>query len=505
MNKSAKSRYARLQGRREQFLKRGRDYAAITVPSILPAAGFSSAQSLPEPYQAFGARLVMTLSSRLLTALLPAGIPFFKLSVPPQTLIKSGELSANPDIEKGLALSELLMDGEVQRRSWRQPTSVSCQQLIVTGNSLEYMQPDNTIKVFRLDQYVVARDVAGNWVEIVVEEKVSPLALPEEARALVPDKDRDDPECSVDLYTRVRRLPDGSYASYQEVNEVEVPRSRGLYKAGVPCPWMPLRWSIVAGEDYGRGKCEEHGGDLRSLESLSKAMLDGAAMAARNITMVKPNATGTNLKTKLAKANNGDVVVGDFEAIHMLQFTNVQGLQIVQQELATLRESLGAAFILHSAVQRDAERVTAYETRMIAEELEGTLGGTYSLLSGEMQQPRVERLVVQMQAQQKLPPWGKDMVEPKITTGLEALNREKDVNRVTAAANIAHQLDPNQEYAKTGDLLKIAFNGLGLPAAVRTEEEAQQVRVQRAQAQSMAQAAGDIATHAATAATPGGQ
>lgn len=449
----------------------------------MPPLGFNGTQNLPEPYQAYGARCVITLSSQLLSAILPAGTPFFRLAVPSKLLVQSGQMATPEETNRGLALSELLLQSEIERRAWRQPTSVSLQLLIVTGNSLEYIQPDNSIRVYRLDQYCVCRDVSGNVVEIVIQEKVSPLALPPRARDLVPEKKPDAYENDVELYTWCRRLPNGVFECHQEINGDMVPGSKGTYKT---LPFLPLRWGIVPGEDYGRAKIEEHWGDLRAFEDLSKAMLDGAALAARHVTMIKPNATGTNLAKKVAKANNGDVIVGDFEAVKMLQFENVVGLQIAQQELARLGESLASAFMLNSALRRNAERVTAEEIRRVAEELETNLGGVYSLLSQDMQAPRVERLIMQMQANGDLPKWNPEQVEPQITTGLEALNREKDVMRVQAAAQISQMLDPQQEYTKTGDLLKKAYVGLGLPAAVRTEEEAQQLRQQRAQAMAMA-------------------
>ena len=54
---------------------------------------------------------------------------------------------------------------------------------------------------------------------------------------------------------------------------------------------------------------------------------------------------------------------------------------------------LGAAFLLNTAVTRDAERVTAQEIRMQAQELESSLGGVYSRLANELQLPLAKRLL----------------------------------------------------------------------------------------------------------------
>ena len=47
------------------------------------------------------------------------------------------------------------------------------------------------------------------------------------------------------------------------------------------------------------------------------------------------------------------------------------------------------AFLLNTAIQRDAERVTAQEIRYMAQQLETAMGGIYSLLSQEFQLPLV--------------------------------------------------------------------------------------------------------------------
>ena len=61
--------------------------------------------------------------------------------------------------------------------------------------------------------------------------------------------------------------------------------------------------------------------------------------------------------------------------------------RVAQESAQKIEERLAAAFLLNSSVQRDAERVTAEEVRFMAQELESTLGGVYSVLSQEFQLP----------------------------------------------------------------------------------------------------------------------
>lgn len=489
---TARGRYESLKVRREPFLRRAREMASLTIPSLLPPEGYNGTQTLPETYSDLGARCVTHISSKLLMALLPPGVRTFRLSIPPELLLKNGLMHEDDETSRNLALTERIIDAEIERRNWRQPTNTGLQHLVVAGNVLEQILPDNTIRVYRLDQYVVVRTPSGKPIEIIIEEHLAPVSLPDHVKPLVTEKDLSN--VTIPLYTWMK-LDGEVWKIHQEVGGQVVPGSKGTYKK---LPYNPIRWTSVVGEDYGRGKCEEHRGALMAVEGLSKAVLDAAALASRHIIGVRPNAAGgLNLRKKIAEAKNGDIVVFNPEDVSFLQYQNTAGIQIAQQELMRITQDLAGAFLLASAYQRDAERVTATEVRRNAEELEGVLGGVYSQLSQEMQSSRLNRLILQMQGQSKLPAWPEGMVEPTITTGLEALGREKDVERVSTALSFLGGL-PEQVlmYVNWNTLLNKAFTGLGLPDAVRTDAEVQQMQQQQMAAQaatSVAQAAGEQA------------
>lgn len=486
MTDTTQGRYESLKSRREPFLKRARECAAITIPALLPPQGHNAHSMLPAPYQGLGARAVVSLASRLMIAMYPPGLSSFRLQIPSEILIQEGQMETDQETERGLALSEKAISSEIERKQWRQPTHLTLQYLITTGNALEQVLPDNRIRVFRLDQYVVVRDMTGEVTEVIIEEYFSPTNLPEAVRSLIGTDDQ--PSQRVPIYTHCKLLKDGRYEVHQEVAGKTVPKSKGYYDI---CPFNALRWTSVIGEDYGRGKCEEHLGDLNAVDGLSKAMLDGAAMASRNVTMIRPNAAGgLNLRRRLAGADNGDYVVGNPEDIAMLGYQNTPGLQVAKAELAEKKQEIAAAFLMSSSVQRDGERVTAYELKMMAEELEGSLGGAFSMLSREMQSARLRRLIKQMQAQRKLPEWPDGVVEPTVLTGLESLGREQDVQRVGSALQFLQGLPQEVlDYVRWEKLLGKAFNGLSLEDAVNTTEEVQQQRQARQAEQGIGAAA----------------
>lgn len=493
MAETARSRYELMKRKRDPYLRRSRDCAALTIPALMPPEGHNEFAVLPEPYQGLGARATVSLASRLMVAMYPPGKSSFKLDVPPEARIQSGEMGLSPDIEQGLVMSEMLIGAEIERKQWRRSTNLALQYLLVTGNCLEFMQPDNTIRIFRLDQYCVSRDMAGDVLEIITEEYLSPESLPDQAKGMVSSDDFSNNR--VPLYTHTKRNQKGEYEVYQEINSKQVPNSKGVYTV---IPYNALRYTSVIGEDYGRGKIEEHLPDLRTIDALSKSLIDGAAMASRNVTMIRPNAAGgINLRRRIAKADNGDIVVGNAEDVVMLQFQNNNGMQLCAAELERQTREVSQAFLMGAATVRDSERTTAFEVRRMTEELESTLGGVYSQLSETMQQARMTRLITQMKRGGQLPPWPDGLVEPVILTGMEALGREQDVNKVQAALQFLSGMPPEMmKYIKMDVLLGKAFHGLDLPDAVRNKEEVMEEQQEQARQQALAAGATSAAQQA---------
>ncbi len=495
MAETARSRYELMKRKRDPYLRRARDCAALTIPALMPPEGHNEFALLPEPYQGLGARATVSLASRLMVAMYPPGKSSFKLDVPAEARIQAGEMALSPDIEQGLVMSETLIGAEIERKQWRRSTNLALQYLLVTGNVLEFMQPDNTIRIFRLDQFCVSRDMQGDVIEIITEEYLSPESLPDNARGLVAEDDFTDNR--VPLYTHVKRNKDLNYDVHQEINGKTVPKSKGLYET---LPYNALRYTSVVGEDYGRGKVEEHLPDLRTIDALSKSLIDGAAMASRNITMIRPNAAGgINLRRRIAKADNGDIIVGNAEDVVMLQFQNNNGMQLCAAELERQTREVSQAFLMGAATVRDSERTTAFEVRRMTEELEATLGGVYSQLSETMQQARMRRLIVQMKRNGQLPDWPDGLVEPVILTGMEALGREQDVNKVQTALAFLSGMPPEMmKFIKMDVLLSKAFHGLDLPDAVRSQQEVQEEQEEQARQAALAAGANAAATQAGT-------
>ncbi len=487
---SAAGLYAKLESDRWPFLQRAMDCSKYTIPTLVPPRGHSNATKYYTPYQAIGARGVNNLASKLLLALLPPNSPFFQIDdFTLEQLTKQEGMRAQ--VEEGLNKIERAVQSEIEAGAIRVSAFEGMKHLLVSGNCLMYTPDEGGMRIFPLEKYVVRRDPMGKVLDIVVKETVSPATLPADVQELLGYAEGDDEkqeeashEKTCDIYTHVE-FEDGGWHVYQEIKGKIVPKSEGTYPKD-KSPWIPVRFTKIDGENYGRGYVEEYLGDIKSLEGLSQAIVEGSAAAAKVLFLVNPN--GTTSQQTLAEADNGGIVEGNAQDVTVLQLQKYNDFRVALETIARIEERLAFAFLLNSSVQRNGERVTAEEIRYMAGELEAALGGIYSILSQEMQLPLVNRIMFSMERKKKMPTLPKGTVKPVIVTGMEALGRGNDMNKIQlflqAAAQVA-QLPP--EINKDDALKRIGTSlGIDMKGLVKSPEEIQQA-MQQQQMMAMAQ------------------
>ncbi len=487
---SAEAQYISLEGDRNPFLYRARDAAKLTLPYLMPEEGHNAHSRLGTPFQGIGARGVNNLASKLLLALLAPNAPFFRLNFDEHVLRQEG---ATEDIigemEAALQKVEESVMEEVSRQSYRVGIHEAIKHLIVSGNALLYLPDDGGLRVFHLDRFVVQRDPMGNPLKIITKENLAYDTLSDELKAAAGVRDGAGPDKECELFTSVC-LHGDDWVVHQEIKGTIVAGSEGTFKKD-KSPYIPLRFSKIDGEDYGRGYVEEYLGDLISLEKLTQAIVEGSAAAAKVLFLVNPNGT-TRAKT-LADSPNGAITQGNAADVSVLQLDKFNDFRIASETINAIKDRLGHAFLLTSGVVRNAERVTAEEIRMLTMELESALGGLYSLLSNELQLPMVNRVMDVMGKKKKLPKLPKDLVTPVIITGIEALGRGNDLQKLDLfLAGAAQVIGPQaiQQYVNVEEYFKRRATSLGIKTQglVKTQEEIQQ-EMQQAQMMAMAEKA----------------
>ena len=428
-------------------------------------------------------------------ATLPPQTSFFKLQVD-ESDIGQVPPEARSELDLALAKIERTMMDSIAASDDRVQVHQALKHLVVAGNALVYMGKDG-LKLYPLNRYVVERDGNGNVLEIVTKEKISKKLLGKsnytESRPNSPGSDHHgDDEC--DVYTHIKR-ENNKVSWHQEVFDKIIPNSRG--KAPLDSnPWIVLRFNTVDGEAYGRGRVEEFIGDLKSLEALSQALVEGSAAAAKVVFVVSPSST--TKPATLAAAGNGAIVQGRPDDIGVVQVGKTADFRTAYEMVQQLERRLSEAFLILSV--RQSERTTAEEVRMTQMELEQQLGGLFSLLTVEFLVPYLDRKLSVAQKTGAIPKLPKS-IKPIIVAGVNALGRGQDRESLGQfLTTIAQTMGPESigQYINPEEVIKrlAAAQGIDVLNLVKSMQEVQgkqQQQMQEQQQMELTKQAGQMA------------
>jgi len=508
--------FLKLDGRRTNKLNRARDCARLTVPTIFPREGFTESMDLPDVFNSMPARGVMSLASRITSAMYPLSqAPFFSFEVDTQYVPQG--VNMNDTIASLSRLDKKIMT-KLSHSNLRQELFVLLQHLIVLGDALFEIKDDYSFMVHRVDHYVVQRFPDGKIKRIILREWVDKDAIPEDWEMAMEEGKiyEEEGEDSKEKYHNNNSEYNSFTTSFNQTyapskshrpfyTMVEWEADDKVWKCtkeycGVivdegeftVCPYIPQSWSRIAGEDYGRSLVEEHIGDIRTLEALSKSLVEAAMANSEHRIGIDPS--GITEIADLLDTANGDYVSARQTDVFPIQLLRQVDLQPMAGLRTDLINGLGRVFLLNSSLQRQAERVTATEIRMMAEELDQSLGGVFSGIAQSIQIPIVKRTVLLMVKDDLLP---KDIVQLisekgilglKVRTGLEALNREIESTLLSQWMSMAGQVSAFQPYIDPYGFLVRFTTSLGLESAGLIKSPEQLQAEQQAQAEQSLQA-----------------
>lgn len=476
---SIKSVYIKYDNDRSTTLNKARDCARLTIPSVLVPDGHTEQNNLQDTYNSLGARAVNNLSSKLLLSLLPPSTPFFRLNPTDEVLAETTDEEGNNDelstIEQQLSNLEMRVVSEIERRAYRTVVFEAFKSLIITGNALLLLE-EGKMSHYKMDSYAVSRDFKGNAKDIILKEMIQASLLDE---SITTDLSEEDMNKDIEVYTRFYRNGE-SWISYQEVNDTIVEGSETTIK-NEALPVIPLRWTKINGENYGRGLVEQYLGDFRSLEGLSQLLLEASSVSAQTIFGIRP---GSVIEvTDLEEAGNGDVILGDLERdVTVLRVDKAPDLQVPLEMINDITRRLSSAFMLQSGSTRDSERTTALEVQFLARELEDSLGGIYSVISHEFQLPLVRLILDDLQYDID------NLTDISVVTGLESLGRNGDLQKLRELNGLIAEANPQylQQYLQVDEYLKRMSTALGIQnvdSLFKTGDEVKQEQAELAQQQ----------------------
>ena len=496
----ARERYNQLVTDRRQFLDKAVDCSKLTLPYLIQddTSSRPTHETLNIPWQSVGSKMVVGLAAKLMLAILPPQGSFFKLQVREDKLGEDLPPDARGELDLSLSKMERMVMDYIAASNDRVVIHQALQHLIVGGNALLFMGKDG-IKNYPLTRYVVNRDGNGNVLEIVTKELISRdvlgFEIPKPETNTGIDETQGGHDNDVEVYTYVKLL-NGRWQWHQEVLDKIIPNTRSSAPKNAS-PWLVLTFNSVDGEQYGRGRVEQFLGDLKSLEGLSQALVEGAAAASKVIFLVSPSST--TKPATIAKAGNGAIVQGRAEDVQVVQVGKTADFSTAAQMAQTIERRLTEAFLVMNV--RNAERVTAEEVRLTQLELEQQLGGIFSLLTVSFLIPYLDRTLLVLQRSNELPKLPKDVIRPAIVAGVNALGRGQDREALTMfVQTIAQTLGPESLMKFINPLEAIkrlaAAQGIDVLNLVKTEQELEgqkEEMMQEKQNQTLLEQAGQFA------------
>ncbi len=477
----ARERYNKLSSDRRQFLDTAVECSKLTLPYLIQddLSSRPTHETLNVPWQSVGSKCVVTLAAKLMLGTLPPQTSFFKLQVRDDKLGEEIPAEARAELDLSFSKMERMVMDYIAASNDRVIIHQAFKHLIVGGNALLYMGKDG-IKNYPLNRYVVNRDGNGNVLEIVTKELINKDVLGFDVNTETPNSVVDASKSAsdeVEVYTCVK-LENGRWVWHQEVLDKIIPNSRSSAPKNAS-PWLVLTFNSVDGEQYGRGRVEEFLGDLKSLEGLSQALVEGSAAAAKVIFLVSPSST--TKPATIAKAGNGAIVQGRAEDVQVVQVGKTADFSTAAQMAQNIEKRLLEAFLVMNV--RNAERVTAEEVRLTQLELEQSLGGIFSLITTLFLIPYLNRTLLVLQRNNEIPKLPKDVVRPTIVAGINALGRGQDREALTMfVQTIAQTLGPEvlMKFINPTEAIKrlAAAQGIDVLGLVKSEEEIMQDKQQ---------------------------
>lgn len=505
--------FAALDTQRQNKMLRVRECVDLVMPTLLPETGHTEDQELPIPYSSDAARGTAGLGSRIATSIYPVNeVPFFQLDVtgllsnPTDMAQFAADTGLDPVtihelISQQAANFERLIRSRIDASNLRPALITAAQHLIVVGDCLLYVGEDNTYTVYRLDQYVVHRDMDGSVRFIILCEWVDQEHPPEilasvsgqAQNGLVKGRPGYEPH-----FTKVEKIGDSWTVTKEykgnkyDTGHTEIPRH------------YALRWSELIGENYGRSLCEENIGLLRTCEALTVALVEAIAASAYFLIGVSP--TGVTKVEDIKDRQSGDTVPARRDDVFPITAELTAQIAEIRAALTEVQRQVARLFLDDIAIQPTGERVTATQINALANAMDTALGGTFTALARDVQRPIALRNIEDLRRENKLPDDIKRLIDEnkvqiRVRTGLEALGRQIEAAKLEGLARELAVYPPEaQAEMNWGGFLRRRWTASGLdPTGIILTPEERQARQQQAQQAAVQQAAAEQAIKSAGA------
>lgn len=481
--------------RRSGLKKRWERYASFTLPRLYTKESWNEeSDELSWDWQSLGGQAVNHVVNKLMLALFAPSRPFMRLQATPKFLAKLPAEVKPEDIESILSSAE----NEAVKKLDAIPNARSrlylvLAYLVVLGNTMIRLpDSDNEApEVFNLHRYIVRRTGLGKVKTIVIRDCLRFGELETEVQEAVKASSegyRYQEDTKVELFRRVQLNDRGGYELDQALDDIPLPDEfSASWKDEDELPYRVLTWNLKDRNHYGTGLVEDYNADFAGLSTLSEATIKAAILSSEFRWLVNPG--GQTKVEDLENSENGAALPGLKDDISLVLSNKGAEIQVIDGVAQEFIRRIGRGFLMNSAVTRSAERVTAEEIRLQAQELETSFGGTYTTVAGDLQRPLAKWLLRAI----KLRVSNQD-IETTIVTGLAALSRAGDLDNLRGAMGDVMQTAQARQFLphiKWDAVDASIFQGWGLSVGkyIKPPEQVQKEQQEAQQAQVNQQAA----------------
>lgn len=473
------NRFKALDSARSGKMERARECAALTIPSTLPPLGWNEEMDLPQPYSSQAAKGALALTSRFQFSVVPLNnLPAFSLG------LKNGE-EPSPELNTLLSLSSDQIYRKILSNNFREIVSETLLQAIIVGDYLIEYDKDMLCKGHRLDHFVVLYSADGILMEAIYMEFEK-----------IPNEEQDFTKLNYDTVNCERRGYRTIYCQYLYDPEEKTYKVTKQYadgteissEDGIKVPKIThVRWNIVPGTNYGRSYVESLRADIKALEGFTEALLNGLTAASVFWMCIDPG--GRTDIAALQEAAIGAWVSGRKEDIFVASPAATMQPQIssAYQSVETYRQQIAQAFLMAGASIPNKDRVTAEHVRVITQELHNVVGIAAISLPKDLWGSAIRYAVAAMIENGELDPqFEKQFFDSEnatlsmnIMTGLQALNRETELQKLMQMGEMVRNLPPQaQERFKWEQYNKSLITAIGFNPEnwVKSDKEVAQER-----------------------------
>ena len=335
---------------------------------------------------------------------------------------------------------------------------------------------ESDIQVYDMNDVVIKRTRNNKLADLIIREKTEYRFLSEKAKGTlrVRGKKVYKEDDVLSLYTHVRLNSNNKFEIHLSLEDVPLDTELNFYACD-KCEYNVSSITLKRGSNYGTGVVQQYLPLIHKANVYADTNTDIAVAGSLVNWAIKPN---VSLRPdEFAQREQGQPFAINPDDIKPIVADIGSHLQITSLQYNSLVNTLQRVFLLPQAVQRDAERVTAQEIRMVAAKIEEQHSGLYAQIAERLQRP-LAILGLDLIEDEDLLKY-KDEVEVKVVTAMEAQSRGMELDNMLASlgdATIFNSVPPQvAERLKIDDVMSTIFNNRNVdaPKYVKSEDEFQ--------------------------------